>query len=218
MIEISDIKWFILAIVAIFVVIGLIMLLWAIRLLQAQNTYRKLLNVSIDNEKRTNLGIQSEKELNKFLFELLKDLVSPGDEQTALYKIYNLRAILTIMEIDHDRMKAFHYIRDTLHYPDPNSSQITSEVRKVLGVCRGVEVLEPGTRSAYDRFNRAVRALEYLDRKVGSEMDDTIMSDKLLDKVIQTEHHVNTTTPIGEERTERTKDKVKIVYRSQTNK
>ena len=86
MIEISDIKWYILAIVAIFVVIGLLMLLWAIRLLQAQNTYRKLLNVSIDNEKRTNLGIQSEKELNKFLFELLKDLVSPGDEQTALYK------------------------------------------------------------------------------------------------------------------------------------
>ena len=68
MIEISDIKWYILAIVAIFVVIGLLMLLWAIRMIQAQNTYRKLLNVSIDNEKRTNLGIQSEKELNKFLF------------------------------------------------------------------------------------------------------------------------------------------------------
>ena len=218
MIEISAIKWYILAIIGIFVILGLLMIIWAVRTIQAQNTYRKLLNVSIDNEKRTNLGIQSEKELNKFLFDLLKDLVSPADEKIVLYKVYNLRAILTIMEIDHDRMKAFHYIRDTLHYPDPNSSQITSEVRKVLGVCRGVEVLEPGTRSAYDRFNRAIRALEYLDRKVGTEMDDTIMSDKLLDKVIQTEHHVNTTTPIGEERTEQTKDKVKIVYRTQADK
>lgn len=213
MIEISAIKWYILAIIGIFVILGLLMIIWAVRTIQAQNTYRKLLNVSIDNEKRTNLGIQSEKELNKFLFDLLKDLVSPADEKIVLYKVYNLRAILTIMEIDHDRMKAFHYIKDTIKYPD--SKHITEEIHNILDVHHGDRVLEPETRSSYERFQRAIRAMEYLERDIGNTMEATIDSDKTLDRVINTDNHVVTTTPIQEIRAE---DNVKLIYRNQQTK
>lgn len=211
MIDASMIKWVLLGIVSVFAVVAILIFIAFIRVIQMQNTYRKLINLSIENEKRAKLGIEAEKELNAFLFELLKDLISSREESVILYKVYNLRAILTIMEIDHDRMNAFRYIKDTLKYPDSN--KMTEELYDILHIHKGEDILSKSTMSAYDKFNRAIDAIEYLDRSADDEIDKLIEGDGVLRNIASDSAIKQTisSTPIGAKRVHE-KDNVRIIY------
>lgn len=166
----SNILIAIVCIVAVFLLINIVLMVFARRIYKMH-----LANMSISKlqESRYNLmGVQLEKEqeVNKFLYQLLFDLVSGKDDEIK-YKAANLRVILTIMDLDREQDRAFRYIRDVLQYP--SSDALIKHLTTVLSRYEGKDVLTEETNSAYDALIDRVKVLDMEEQDAKDVVEET---------------------------------------------